>query len=301
MRDKAEAMVWASLCADSLALGAHWIYDTDRLAREFGRVETLRKPWSGSHHKGKERGEFTHYGDQTMVLLESVAARGGFDAADFSVRWRELFRDYGGYLDKATLGTLENIRQGASPEEAGSGSEDLAGASRLAPLALFYRNDPDALAAAARAQTAMTHNVPEVIEAAEFFGRLTLTVLSGSPVIEAIEATAEERLTLPSLKEFVRAGLASRDRGTLGAITEFGQACPIRKSFPSVIHLLAKYENDLKEALVQSTMAGGDSAARGMMVGLVLGAKNGLEAVPREWAEALVQKERIAELIGRIP
>ena len=73
MNDKAQAMVLASLAADSLALGAHWIYDTDTLAREIGRVDRLLAPPQGSYHPTKNRGEFTHYGDQTLLLLESLA------------------------------------------------------------------------------------------------------------------------------------------------------------------------------------------------------------------------------------
>jgi hypothetical protein len=32
-------MVLTSFAGDALALGAHWICDSDRIAREFGRVE----------------------------------------------------------------------------------------------------------------------------------------------------------------------------------------------------------------------------------------------------------------------
>jgi hypothetical protein len=35
-------MVLASFAADSLALGVHWNYDTDKIKKNFGRVDTLR-------------------------------------------------------------------------------------------------------------------------------------------------------------------------------------------------------------------------------------------------------------------
>ena len=57
MTDNAQAMVLASLAADALALGAHWIYDTDKIAREIGRVERLLPPPPGSYHAGKGRGD----------------------------------------------------------------------------------------------------------------------------------------------------------------------------------------------------------------------------------------------------
>jgi hypothetical protein len=44
MTTQATAMVLASFAADSLALGAHWIYDTAEIDRRFGRVDRLLKP-----------------------------------------------------------------------------------------------------------------------------------------------------------------------------------------------------------------------------------------------------------------
>ncbi|RLB33782.1 MAG: ADP-ribosylglycohydrolase family protein, partial [Deltaproteobacteria bacterium] len=37
--DNDRAMVLASFVADSLALGAHWIYDTALIEKQFGRVD----------------------------------------------------------------------------------------------------------------------------------------------------------------------------------------------------------------------------------------------------------------------
>ena len=68
-----------------------------------------------------------------------------------------------------------------------------------------------------------------------------------------------------------------------------------------MVHLIARYENELKEALIQSVMAGGDSAARGMLVGMILGAHLGQDSLPKEWVSELVKKEDIEGLLDRIP
>ena len=40
-----------------------------------------------------------------------------------------------------------------------------------------------------------------------------------------------------------------------------------------MIHLICKYEDNLQEGLIENAMAGGDSAARGLVIGAVLGAR----------------------------
>lgn len=68
-----------------------------------------------------------------------------------------------------------------------------------------------------------------------------------------------------------------------------------------MVHLIAKYENNLEEALVQSVMAGGDSAARGMLVGMVLGAHLGQSSIPRKWLSELARRKEIDALLDQIP
>lgn len=300
MKDRAEALVMASFAGDSLALGAHWIYDVDEIERRFGRVETLLKPSLDSYHTTKEAGDFTHYGDQTMVLLESVAESGGFDLVDFSRRWRKFFSNYRGYFDHATKGTLQGFEQGKAPSESGSHSTDLAGAARIAPLVHRYRNDLESLIWAARSQTAMTHNNPSVIQSAEFLARVAHGALAGSPPVQTMKALVEGLFKGEPVASAVHEGLESLGLSPKDAIIEFGQSCNTRGALPAVVYLIARYESDLKEALIQNTMAGGDSAARGMAVGMVLGAHRGMEAIPADWIAAMKASQRIRRLLGRI-
>ena len=224
MGDKGKTMVMAAFVADALALGAHWIYDTEKISRDFGRVDAFLKPAVDSYHPTKELGEFTHYGDQAFVLLESIAARKGFDLRDFSDRWRALFDGYKGYVDKATRTTLSNYAAGKTIEEAGSPSDELAGASRMAPLVYGDRQFPDKLVNDARAQTAMTHQDPLNLDSAEFFARVAVLVLTGVPPVEVMKQVTQERFAGSTLSRWLSEGLASKDEESVSVISSFGQS-----------------------------------------------------------------------------
>ena len=127
MKENANAMVLASFAADSLALGVHWIYDTALIDKQYGRVEHLLKPSAESYHPSKVRGELTHYGDQALVLMETLAGGSGFTLEAFSRNWQDFLKTYQGYKDQATRKTLENFQSGKGPRESGSPSSDLGG------------------------------------------------------------------------------------------------------------------------------------------------------------------------------
>ncbi len=300
MNDTIKAMVLASFAGDALALGVHWIYSTRKIAEQYGRVERYLKPGPDSYHGTKDSGEFTHYGDQTFVLLESVAAVGRFDPEDFSRRWQSLFRDYPGYYDQATRATLANLASGLNPLRAGSLSSDLSAASRIAPLVCMYHGDEETLVEAARTQTAMTHDDPLVVDAAEFFARVTCRVLQGERPSMAAAQTARERFGGSMLEEWTGKGMTAAQGDSVATIKAYGQSCHIPDAFPGVIHLVSRYEDDLREALVQCVMAGGDSAGRGMMAGMVLGARCGMDAIPPEWVAGLKKGRQIGMLVDRI-
>jgi len=300
MSGKAKAMVLGSFIGDSLALGAHWIYSTERIVREFGRVEHFIEPTRNSYHKNRKRGELTHYGDQTFLLLESLAASGGFDLDDFSARWQDLFGAYDGYMDQATRETVKNFGMGKGPLESGPPSSDLSGAVRIASLIYALRHDPEGLVNACRIQTAMTHGSTLTIEAGEFFARVCLKVLGGTSPVRAVQEVAGGRFRDTRMGGWAADGIASRDRESVEAVMNFGQGSHTMEAFPGIIHIIARYEDDLKEALIQSVMAGGDSAARAMAVGMVLGAHLGMEGIPEQWLADLAPSREILGLLEKI-
>ena len=297
---KAKTMVFASFVADSLALGAHWIYDTGQIDRTLGRVETLLKPLSNSFHPTKDRGDFTHYGDQTFTLLESIAANNGFELAPFAQSWQNFINSSDGYRDHATKDTLRHLSAGKMPEEAGSLSSDLGGAARIAPLVYAYQNDLNRLITAAKAQTAMTHNDPNVIQSAVLFGQLACTVLQGATPTEAIREILREDSLGDPMRSWIQKGLASASSDTRTIIKQFGQMCDTAAALPGVIHLISKYEDDLKLGLIENVMAGGDSAARGMLAAMIIGAHCGETSIPEDWLTGLKLYNRIGELIDDI-
>lgn len=300
MKEQAKAMVMASFAGDSLALGVHWIYSTIKIAKLFGRVEDYRKPGEGSYHPTKDRGDFTHYGDQAFVLLESLAEKKTFDLEEFSLKWRELFKDYSGYIDQATKSTLLNFFKGASPKESGSSSNDIAGAARIAPLVYCLKNDSDVLVSSAREQTAMTHRDRDTIDSSEFFARVVYRILGGGSPVMSITEVADEYFKDTPIADWVEKGIESKGLGSVETIKSFGQSCHTPDAFPGIIQLIARYEGDLKEALILSVMAGGDSAARAMIVGMILGAHLGMKAIPGVWISGLKKAEQIVTLLSRI-
>ena len=300
MNNNANAMVLASFAADALSLGVHWIYNTNVIDKKWGRVDRYIKPERPTYHPTKDLGELTHYGDQTLLLLKSIADSSGFDPDHFADLWQIFFKSYEGYFDGATKGTLENIAAGKNPANAGSDSDDLAGASRIAPLAFFYRNDLNKLTNAARAQTALTHNNRQVIESAEFFGRVVWQVLHGEAPIAGVKQALGEGFERDPYVKWVTDGLNTVESDTRQAMLDLGQMCEIEAAFPCVVHLIAKYEDNLAEGLIENAMAGGDSAARGLIVGMILGAHLGIEAIPQEWLSQLKSYQEIVDLMVQI-
>jgi ADP-ribosylglycohydrolase len=300
MSDNAKAMVLASFAADALSLGVHWIYNTNVIDKKWGRVEDYIKPERPTFHPTKDFGEFTHYGDQTLALLKSVAENSGFDPYKFAENWQQLFKSYEGYVDGATKTTIENIEAGKASNEAGSESDDFAGAARIAPLAYIYRNQPAKLFESARAQTIVTHNNQEVIESADFFARVVFQVLDGEKPSTAIQQTLGEQFNREPYSKWVADGIKSADKDTRQAMLDLGQMCEIQAAFPGVIHLITKYEDNLKQGLVENIMAGGDSASRGLTVGMVLGAHLGLDAIPSKWLSDLKAYQEIIDLMDQV-
>jgi len=284
--DRRRDVVIGSLIGDALALGPHWIYDQNDIDAKFESLATYHPP-KARYHVRKGAGDHTHYGDQALVLLRSIARNRGFRIEAFSSDWQTFWEDENNpsYRDGATRETLENLQSGKLPEKSASGSRDLAGASRMAPLFLLDWPSDEALFAAARCQTLFTHGDPAVIETSEFFARVVLSVLRGESPKKALSEAAEAGTYDAIPDEWLEAAVRTSKAGTSStdALAEFGLTCHVEDAFPGVCHILLAHAENPVEAFEQNNRAGGDTAARGMVIGMVLGAYQGVASFPAEW------------------
>ena len=84
-------------------------------------------------------------------------------------------------------------------------------------------------------------------------------------------------------------------------VKEFGQMCAIKAALPGAVYTVLQNEDNLEEALIETVMAGGDSAARGMVVGMLLGAYHGPDKIPSRWLDRLNKYEQIITALKKLP
>lgn len=116
-------MILGALVADAAALGLHWIYDQEHIAKVAPDTPEFKDPDPRNFegvpayyaHPTKTSGDLSQYGEQVMVMLRTLAKDDGqFNAADFADQFRAHFGyggAYVGYIDHATGGTLNNYRR----------------------------------------------------------------------------------------------------------------------------------------------------------------------------------------------
>ena len=286
-------MLLAAFLGDAFSLGAHWIYDTTRINQEFGLINNFVDPLGDTYHLGKERGDFTHYGDQTLLLLKFISDYGEYSSEFFMQQWFAYMSKYNGYVDNATSETLANIKAGKNILDSGSTSEDLSIVGRMLPI-LYYKKER-AVVDECLEFCKLTHSSQLCLDCTEYIADVISAIIDGGSPLEAIENCLSAN---SEIQELVEVGLASIDRDTTEVISELGQSCNIRDSLSSTIHLIAKYQYDFESALINNVMAGGDSAARGMLIGGILGAHITEDNLPTEWLNQINNLDKIKEYMS---
>ncbi|MFT7615330.1 MAG: ADP-ribosylglycohydrolase [Candidatus Woesearchaeota archaeon] len=285
-----KAAILGAFIGDAMALGPHWMYDTKDLKTKFGDITTITAPLADSYHPNKKAGEFTHYGDQLFMILTSVSKQKKIDLPDIQKNFVSLFNGYNDYVDHATKETLANYMNGSFK---GSTSEDLSAASRIA-CALLVSHSAQTLADNAQTLATITHNSESVILATQFFSQVVWEVLEGARPSDVITTCSAQ---YPAIKRMIDAGFSASTTDTVTATSELGSSCAVSESLSATVQAIVAHENDFEKAICQTVQAGGDSSARAMLVGLVLGAYLGEKALPENWREAMTKESEIVSLI----
>jgi ADP-ribosylglycohydrolase len=294
--ERVRGMIWGQFVGDAAALGAHWIYDLDEMAHAYPEgIRGFEAPHEGHYHFGKQPGDQTHYGDAALLLLESVAERGQFDAADFAQRFAAYFSDphCTSYRDHSTKDTLTHLALDPHNLRSGANADDQpATVTRLAGVVAVHRANPSVV----EALTRITQNNDRAVTYVRAHAQILATLLEGKDLQAALAMVTDAE---PAEK--IRDALAARAESVTNATQAFGQGCPLPKSFPAAVQAALKHPDAFRECILATIAAGGDSAGRASMIGAWLGAALGLNAVPKEWRERLRAGSRIEAAIRQLP
>lgn len=65
-----------------MALGPHWIYDQSKIRDQWSEQNPFVAPLE-KYHKNKDKGDFTHYGDQVLMFFQFLKMNLEFDEVGF--------------------------------------------------------------------------------------------------------------------------------------------------------------------------------------------------------------------------
>ncbi len=266
--------------------------------------------WGRRHrhyHEGLQAGDNTLNLLCVRVLMRSINKLGRYDADDFLREYIALMttadshRDT--YAESYHRAFFANYSQGVPPEEcAGAENHDTASIGGLVGLppvimAAVQAGDAGAIDRTLLQHLRLTHRSATLERYALALGQLLPRLLQDpQPQIEPLVCQAAESLGFPVAKVVEQVNRERLDDlHVIGAM--LSPACYIEHSFPAVLYLAARYADDFEAALIANTNVGGDNCHRGAILGALLGAAVGYQAIPDRWLRGLRNRDALEQEI----
>ncbi len=319
---KTRGALYGLCIGDALAMPVHWYYNRQALFQDYGRVTDYLAPrnphpdsilWRSKYVTKNSRGEILHdqanfwgqrgihyhqflaAGENTLnikisqLLIESLLQNDGYDPDDFLNRYIHFMTTPGNhrdtYVEECHRNFFANYARGRSPRNCGADEKHIGGLVGIIPIVVFYCDQPEQARHKALEHLALTHPGVKMADAASLVIELLLQILEGKPLHKAIIEEIEKQRTALVGHPFIK-WLDHPDDMVIGP--RFSTACYVEDSVPAVLYLALKYHADPQKALIVNTNLGGDNAARGSVLGALLGAFHGIEGFPRRWINGLV-------------
>jgi ADP-ribosylglycohydrolase len=222
---------------------------------------------------------------------------------------------------------LADLKRGVPPERTGQTSAGIGAAMRIAPMALYFAEDPEAMHDAVMAASLMTHRDIRSLAGAQAVAVAVRRLAAGAGRdpsflfrVAADVARAEDRIaaehagsvaSIPAHRRSLSQAIARaeslldipRERALAALAEEANKhgAEPVCKRatmgfppacIPTCLYLLLTTDS-LEEALIEVVNLGGDADSTGAILGALAGAHYGLQAIPVRWLAGLQNREGV--------
>lgn len=188
-------------------------------------------------------------------------------------------------------------------EEPINNSKGCGGVMRVAPVGLFA-NQATAFELGCQA-AAITHGHPSGYLSAGFQSSMIHLIIEGRSLDDAIDISLDALQQFPGHEEardaVERAVTLGKDpsmpRDAL-TVESLGHGWVAEEALSIALFCALAYEDDFASGVCMAVNHGGDSDSTGAMTGNILGALNGVEAIPPSWIEGLELRREIETLAG---
>lgn len=292
-RDRYRGALLASAAGDALGATLEFM-DRATIRRDYGQLRDI----VGGGWLRVAPGEITDDTQMALCIARSIAARGGFDAADIAARFVGWFRSHPKDIGNTTRHALEQLARGVPWRDAGQRTHealrpnDASNGSimRCAPVALLTRADPAVNAARSADSSRITHANPLCVAGCVALNA-AIAALLADPAADplAIAMSATDNATL-------RASLAEvpdLDADTLDA------GGYVLATLQSAFWAVTSHET-LEEAVVAAVNLGQDADTTGAVAGALAGARWGAGSIPQRWLDVLQSGEELTALADRL-
>jgi ADP-ribosylglycohydrolase len=266
------------------------------------RLRAWNGQYEGSDYHKLQAGQFTAATQMAVALTTSIVLASGYKsdlaAAAYMDWYRRAPRGVGGTIKRAMerLITKESHTH-SGRYEPGETWIDNGVSMRIAPLGALYAHTspPSKLLMAVEEDAAITHNHPDAIYAASAVAlavahatRERRTGVLGT--VLQILASTPARTRAPRLMHRLSELLLELTRGTLPAeLFDADDAIGISAMALYIADATGSYE----DAVATAIRMGGDTDTRAAIVGAIVGAAYGLEAIPEPWFQGVEERKQL--------
>jgi ADP-ribosylglycohydrolase len=238
-----------------------------------------------------------------------------------------------GYINGGSRRTLQALatQPGASGDRRKALASDvncLVAATHFLPLFLISNNE-EYLVKESVNTVYISHKSQDPLAAAEFLSRTLYQMIFLNTDLQSALEIAAQKTRSPQIQKWLHDAIAKVQEATDPnsplskeefvddiAITsmarlwdigkaepiKIGKASPTEGALPASLYFALKYKTNVEEALIANAGCGGDSAARGMVIGMLLGAQSSYEGFDLEHrlVKGLNAYNRVNGLISKV-
>ena len=279
---------------------------------EFKRPRTFEPiaDMTGGGPFNLEPGQWTDDMSMALCLAESLVETGGFDARDQLRRyvrwWREGHHSSTGRcfdIGNTVREALQSFLQHGDPERSGATHAHSAGNGslmRLAPVPLFFSNDPERAIAMAAASSRTTHAHVEAVDACRYMAALMIGALDGrskkallQPLFSPVEGLWEREPLVRPVADVAEGSYLTREPP---AIKGSGY---VTRSLEAALWAFSR-STCFEEGALLAVNLGEDADTTGAVYGQFAGSFYGADPIPERWRAKLAHVETIESLARRL-